>query len=135
MLRGMAAIPSNHPLRSNELLNNSFNENVLLHTRNLCDFCTSKNPNDIKPSDLFDNYDTAPEYRVLRQLMRRICKKYGKSGKGSARWAFNKKLAHPTKQRGLSFNYTRYLDRVHPILQDIVAEIGRLERLRGRTFP
>ena len=49
----------------------------------------------------------------------------------TARWAFNKKLAHPTKGRGASFTYTRYLNRVLPVLQDVIAEI---ERLRGKPF-
>jgi hypothetical protein len=71
--------------------------------------------------------------------MRRVDKKYGKAGRkagprtgqGSARWAFNKKLAHPTKGRGASFTYTRYLNRVLPVLQDVIAEI---ERLREKPF-
>jgi hypothetical protein len=53
MLRGMISIPANHPIRGVDRLNNSLNENIVLHTRNLCDFCTSGRRNDIKPSDLF----------------------------------------------------------------------------------
>jgi hypothetical protein len=131
MLRGMISIPANHPIRGDQRLANSVNENVLLHMRNLCDFCTSIKTNDIKPSDLFDNYTTDPQYRVLNQLIRRLGKNYGKGGKGSARWAFNTKLAHPTKLRDTSFNYTRYVRRVLPVLEDVIAEI---ERIRGQRF-
>jgi hypothetical protein len=99
-----------------------------MHIRNLCDFCTSGHPDDIKPSDLFDDFATDPQYRVLRRLLRRLGKKYGRGGQGSARWAFNKKLAHPTKIRGTKFDYTRYANRVLPVLQEVIAE---LERIRG----
>jgi hypothetical protein len=129
MLRGMTSIPANHPIRGDQRLANSVDENILLHTRSFCDFCTSGRSSDIKPSDLFDNYATDPQYRVLNRLMRRLDRKYARGGKGSARWAFNKKLAHPTKVRGASFNYTRYAMRVLPVLQDVIAE---LERIRGR---
>lgn len=127
----MAKIPRDHPLRSNAPFNNSITENVVLHTRNLCDFCTSSRDDDIKPDDLFDGYASDRRYERLRRLMRRLDKKYGKGGKGSARWAFNKKLAHPTKARGTSFEYTRYLNRVDPTLQEIISE---MKRLRGRPF-
>jgi len=63
--------------------------------------------------------------------MRRLDRKYGKGGKGSARWAFNKKLAHPAKVRIRFFVYTRYVNRVLPVLQEIISEI---ERLRGRRL-
>jgi hypothetical protein len=63
--------------------------------------------------------------------MRRLRKKYGKGGKGSARWAFNTKLAHPTKIRGASFDYTPYVERVFPVLEAIIIEI---ERIRGQRF-
>jgi hypothetical protein len=139
MLRGMITIPANHSFRHDVRLDNCVSDNALLHIRNLCDFCTSPKSGDIKPSDLFDNYATGPTYRVLRRLMGRVDKKYGKpvrkpsprAGQGSARWAFNKKLAHPTKTRGRKFDYTRYANRVLPALQDVIAEI---ERIRGQRL-
>ena len=127
----MISIPANHPARRDPRLNNSVNENVLLHIRNLCDFCTSRRPDAIKPSDFFDNYTTDAQYRVLRRLLRHLDKKYGRGGKGSARWAFNTKLAHPTKVRREGFNDTRYAMRVLPVLQDVIAEI---ERILGRRL-
>ena len=45
------------------LLGNSISEGSVLHTRNLCDFCTFSAANDIKPSDLFENYPEDPEYK------------------------------------------------------------------------
>jgi hypothetical protein len=121
----MVSIPANHPIRNDLRFNNCVNENVILHARNLCDFCTSPNPNDIKPSDLFDNYEKDPKYRLLRRLVRRVQQKYRKRGKGSV------KLAHPTKTRSTRFDYTRHLQRVRPALEDLIAEI---ERIRGRRF-
>jgi hypothetical protein len=98
----------------------------------LCDFCTSKNTHDIKPPDLFDNYDTDPKYDTLKGLMKRLAQQYGHNNVGDARWAFNKMLAHPTQERDEGFNYTPFLDRVLPVLDDI---IGEIETLRGHPFP
>jgi hypothetical protein len=100
-VRGWVSIPPEDPRRIHWLLSNSITEGRILHTRNLCDFRTSRRTDDIKPSDLFDNYDTDQKYETLRGLMKRLAEQYGK-GEGSARWAFNKKLAHPTKERGES---------------------------------
>jgi hypothetical protein len=133
MLRGMVAVLTipNHPFRHDVRLNNSVNENVVLHIRNLCDFCTSPHADDIKPSDLFDNYAKDPKYKGLQRLIRRLHKKYGTNRQGCVRWAFNKKLAHLTKTRGTKFTYTRYAMRVLPVLEDVFTEI---ERLKGRSF-
>lgn len=128
----MINISANHPIWDDPWLGNSVKESGLLHARNLCDFCTSPHPNNIKPSDLFfSDYATGPQYRKLRRLIGRLDKKYGKGGQGSVRWAFNKKLAHPTKGRGASFNYSRYLIRVLPVLEEVIAE---LESLRHHGF-
>jgi hypothetical protein len=130
-LRGQITIQSEYPQSSVLLLGNIITESKVLHTRNLCDFCTSPRTNCIKPSDLFDNYNVDQKYETLRGLMKRLDQQYGR-GEGSARWAFNTKLAHPTKERRKSFDYTLFLDRVLPVLQEI---IGELETLRGRPFP
>jgi hypothetical protein len=81
---------------------------------------------------LFDNYDTDPEYETLRGLIKRLDQQYGKGAPGDARWAFNKMLAHPTQERDKGFDYSPFLDRVVPVLLEI---IGEIERLRGRPFP
>jgi hypothetical protein len=124
MLRWLNSIQADHPSPSSNLIT----EGRVLHVRNLCDFATSKKANDIKPPDMFDNYDIDARYKQLERFRRRLDKKYGRGGKGSARWAFNKKLAHPTKVRGTHFDYTRYLSRVLPALDDFITEI---ESLRG----
>jgi hypothetical protein len=129
-LRGLITVQSEDPQSSVWLLGNIIPESKVLHTRNLCDFCTSRRTDDIKPSDLFDNYDTDQKYETLRRLMKCLDQQYGTSDEGSARWAFNKKLAHPTKERGEGFDYTPFLDRVVPVLQDIIVEI---ETLRGSS--
>jgi hypothetical protein len=131
MLREMVGIPANHPIRRDLRFNNSVNENALLRIRNLCDFSTSTHSNDIKPEDLFDNYATDLKYKRLNQLVRRLDKKHWKGGQGSVRWAFNKKLAHPTKVRSASFKYARYVERVLQTLKDVIAE---MERVKGRSF-
>jgi hypothetical protein len=104
----------------------------VLHTRNLCDFCTSERGNDIKPSDLFDDYDADPKYERLRSLIEHLREQYGDwKTQGAPRWVFDKMLAHPTKERRTSFDYTRSLNRVLPVLNDI---IGEMETLRGHRF-
>jgi hypothetical protein len=90
---GWISTPPDDPRRIAWLLQNSIIEGRVLHTRNLCDFCTPKYATDIKPRDLFDNYDTDPEYETLRGLIKRLDQQYGKGAPGDARWAFNKMLA------------------------------------------
>jgi hypothetical protein len=104
----------------------------VLHTRNLCDFCTSTDPRNIRPCDLFDAYDTDSKYDTLKELMNRLTKEYGFNNEGDVRWAFNKMLAHPTQKRGEGFDYGPYLDRVLPVIEQIVSVI---ETLRGHPFP
>jgi hypothetical protein len=135
MLRRMVAILTipNHPFRHDVRLNNSVNENVVLHIRNLCDFCTSPHADDIKPSDLFDNYAKDPKYKGLQRLIRSLHKSTGQTAK-DVRWAFNKRLAHPTKARGTKFTYTRYAMRVLPVLEDVFTEMERLKGAVLRAF-
>jgi hypothetical protein len=125
MLQQLINIPSQDPATKSWVLRNSITEGKVLHTRNLCDFCLSKLDSDIKPSDLFDNYDIEQKYQTLMALIEQLRQKYGKD-EGSARWAFNKMLAHPTKERGERFEYGPFLDRVLPVLQEIMREIHRL---------
>jgi hypothetical protein len=132
MLRGLrglrpsevyVSIPSSKD-RTAWLLRNIITEGQVLHTRNLCDFCTSTNSNDIRPRDLFDNYDRDLKYDKLKELMKRLDEQYGSSKKeGDARWAFNKMLAHPSQERNdEGFNYTAFLDRVLPLWKRSLAK-------------
>jgi hypothetical protein len=132
-LGGLGIVSPNNPNRSGWLVVNSIVEGRVLHTRNLCDFCTSKDVRDIRPSDLFDNYDTDSKYNTLKGLLQRLDQQYGRSkDETRARWAFNTKLAHPTKKRREGFDYGPLLNGVVPIIEEIIAE---LEILRGRPFP
>jgi hypothetical protein len=115
------------------LLRNIITEGQVLHARNLCDFCTSTNSNDIRPRDFLDNYDTDLRYVKLKELMKRLDEQYGSSYReGDVRWAFNKMLAHPSKERNDKFDCTAFLDRVLPVLEEI---IGEIETLQGYCFP
>jgi hypothetical protein len=133
-LEGFRIIPptKGDPVRSSWLLRNNTIEGRVLHKRNLYDFCTSKQNRDIKPSDLFDDYNTDPKYDTLKRLTKHLAQQYGNNVPGNPRWAFNKMLAHPTKERDSDFNYDPFLERVVPVLQEI---IGEMETLRGRPFP
>jgi hypothetical protein len=127
MLTALLQIPSTHSLRSEWALKNSITEAIVLHTRNLCNFCTSTDVRDITPSDLFENYDTDSKYSTLKGLLQRLDQQYGRyNDPKSARWAFNKMLAHLTKDRGESFNYEPYLNRVVPVIEEIVSEMVAL---------
>lgn len=49
-------------------LRNMITESRVLHARNLCEFCTPRNPSwpdDIKPENLFDEYPNRSEYSTL----------------------------------------------------------------------
>ena len=127
MLRFAMSISGSPPLH------NLISEARVLHTRNLCDLCDPRaRKTDIKPSDLFDAYDTDPRCGTLKQLIKTFAQKYGENQRGHARWAFNKMAVHPTKERNTSFDYTPYLTLVLPALIEIIAE---METLRGRSFP
>lgn len=131
-LGGLGIISPKNPQRSGWLISMSVVEGRVLHTRNFCDFCTSKDVRDIRPSDLFDNYDKNSKYNTLKGLLKRLDQQYGRTkDPKSARWAFNTKLAHPTKERGEGFDYGPLLDRVVPVIEQIIAE---LETLRERPF-
>lgn len=114
------------------IFDNLITEGKVLHTRNLCDFCTSRKPSDIKICDLFDNYSTDDKYRKLRELVELLIQGYGKSDQvNSSRWVFNKMAVHPTKERGMGFDYNFHLKQVWPVLQNIIDE---LELLRGQPL-
>lgn len=112
-------------------LHNCIPEATVLHTRILCDFCLSPEAQYIKPSDLFSNYDNE-RYAHIKLLLKTLDKQYGRNKDAdSVRNVLSRRLAHPTKQRNIGFDYTPYLARVRPVLHDILNE---LERLRGVRF-
>ena len=53
----------------------------------------------------------------------------------SPKWAFDKGVAHITKDRGDWFDYQPFLDCVEPKIRLLVDEIRRLEKAQGRDFP
>jgi hypothetical protein len=138
MLTALLQIPSTHPARSEQTLNNCISEGIVLHTRNLCDFCipNPRFPDVIKPADLFANFDTDQKYQKLRELMNSLQDKYDTDSDpsnypGSVRDMFNKRLAHPTKDRTQGFDYAPYLNRVLPVLEQIIGEMVALGGLRS----
>ena len=165
----MAAAPSAQNVPDGDPHRNVVTESLVLHARNLCDFCTKGKEkyekNDIKPKDLFDEYNTAPEYSTLRDLVKDLRTAYedevappsvrtGTIDAGSSfgsfietsfvtddlkitpKTAFDKMLAHPTKSRDPHrFNYGPYLDLVLSKIRKLVEEIRRLENAQGRDFP
>jgi hypothetical protein len=127
------------PLFITQAVQNAITESGVLHARNLCNFCAGPWQNDdIKPSDLFENHYISWEYIWLQKLIGDVATTYNGAavdGK-SPRWAFNKKLAHPTQDRGLGFNYEPFLKLVYPKIKLLAEEIGRLEKKeQGRDFP
>jgi hypothetical protein len=130
-------------------LHNVCTESRVLHARNLCKFCSPRKwPTDLKPEDLFDDYDEAPAYSVLRGLVGAVKAAYETDactvplppdGKTTAlkspKWAFDKMLAHPTQDRGTSFDYKPFLDLVVPKIKLVAEDLTRLEKAQGRDFP
>ena len=126
---------------------NAISESLMLHARNLCDFCSPPwQQTDIKPTDLFDDYDNAAKYSALRSLVADVAMAYktdarraaavdGTTELKSPKWAFDKMLAHPTQFRGTGFNYQPFLDLLLPKLGLLTDEIRRLEKAQGRDFP
>jgi len=133
-----------------EMIFNAIPESIVLHARNLCDFCMRRGQrgqkNDIKPKDLFDDYDSNAQYKDLRTLVINVETVYtkgacdvvlpdGNTKRHSPKWAFDKMLAHPTQDRGRSFVYQPFLDLVVPKIKLLADEIRRLEKEQGRDFP
>jgi hypothetical protein len=141
MLMTLLQIPSTHPARREWALKNCIAEGIVLHTRNLCDFSVlnCRFPDDMKPADLFPKFDTDKKYQKLRDFMNLLRDKYDTdddpSYPGSVRNIFNKRMAHPTKGRTEQSDYSPYLDRVLPVLRDIVTEMVALGGLPRDVIP
>jgi hypothetical protein len=76
MLRGMISIPANHPIRGDQRLANSVNENVLLHMRNFLEdveYGLSHDPDEVQQKYLDPREDTWTLYvvPVLKHMRRR----------------------------------------------------------------
>ena len=113
---------------------NAVEESAVLHTRLLCDVFLSKTigPDDIQMSELFPDFNTSNKYGNLKAKIRRLRNQYGTSQRhGSHCWIFNKMMAHPTKYRGISYDYTAILRNLRPTIKDVITEI---ESIRGATF-
>jgi hypothetical protein len=130
-----------------QTVQNAFTESQVLHARNLCEFCCLYTGwvDPIKPNNLFEKYHM-PAYDELKKLVNSVRSEYnrdacpielpdGKSELHSPRWAFNKMFAHPTRNRGLGFNYGPFVNLVYPKIKALADEIRRLEKQQGRDFP
>jgi hypothetical protein len=117
-----------------KVLANAVEESAVLHTRILCDVFLSKSitVDDIRLSRLFPNWHNDTKYDSIKDRIRDLRKLYGKAQKpGSHCWVFNKMMAHPTAHRGDSYDYTKALRSLRPVIKEIVWEI---ESLRGARF-
>ena len=106
-------------------VNNAIAESLLLHTRILMDILkskTSQDGDDIKLTDLLPGF--APS------RLQQLTELYGdRNTEGSPCWTINKYLAHPTKLRTDSHEYTDIVEKLRPVLLHCVDEIIQ-ERLR-----
>ena len=102
-------------------LKNAVVESGVLHARNLADILLSRSepnrfPDDIRLADLLPTFTSS--------AIARLQDAYGNAmTSGSACWAFNKKLAHSTKHRTDTYNYSPHLNAVVPLIQQLVTEI------------
>jgi hypothetical protein len=119
-------------------LDNAITETLVLHTRNLCEIVLPgpSYPDDIRMKDLFQDWDTNTTgiYNAVKSLIGQLDSLYGKSGvQGDARFDFNKRLAHSTKQRAASpgYDYGPHLLSLLPKIAQIALEF---EKLRGTSF-
>jgi hypothetical protein len=129
------------------MIPNAIPESMVLHARNLCDFCMPRqHSTDLKPENLFDDYYSNTRYDTLQKLAKDVHDAYakkilsvvlpnGNTESWTPQWAFNKMLAHPTQDRGFGFDYASFLDLVVPKIKLLADEIGRLEKEQGRDFP
>ncbi|TVQ00305.1 MAG: hypothetical protein EA381_07695 [Planctomycetaceae bacterium] len=93
-------------------------ESAVLHTRILVDILLSRGSesDDIKLSALAPTF-TCSEIDQLRQSYG------GRKEKNSPCWIFNKKLAHATDQRSDRCNYSAQLNRLAPLINNIVNQV------------
>jgi hypothetical protein len=100
-------------------LQNAVVESAVLHARNLVDILLSRSkaPDDIRLADLVPANFQSNTHSSLQAA-------YGNgSAVNSPCWAFNKKLAHSTKQRTDTFDYSPHLNAVVPLIIKFISEI------------
>lgn len=117
-----------------KVLANSVEESAVLHTRILCDVLLSNafGADDIQLSRLLPGWRHNAKYLPIKAKIAKLRDRYGTaSAHGSDCWIFNKMMAHPTKQRGVSYDYTAILGALRPVIEAI---IGEIESLRGTQF-
>lgn len=101
-------------------------ESVVLHTRQLVDILLSrgKKRDDIKLSSLL------PCFQSIH--LDTLDKHYGKAHeRNSPCWIINKRLAHPTSERGDSFDYSRLLSKLVPKIEVLLQKINDHHTLPG----
>jgi hypothetical protein len=106
-------------------IRNALSESAVLHARNLVEILrkTKSHKDDIVLQDLL------PDWRNSNGLVSELDSlgtAYCEDQPGTARWAFNKKLAHATLHRTDSFDYTPLLNQLDPIIISLLIEISQL---------
>lgn len=100
---------------------NAIVESTCLHARVLIDILTSKKshkPDDIRLEDLLPGFRHPSVEHLKRE--------YGSSSTPhSPCWILNKMLAHPTLQRGSSYDYTEILKRLLPLVANVWSEVQK----------
>jgi hypothetical protein len=102
-----------------KIINNALTESRVLHTRILIEFLLSEGnyDDDIKLKDLEPKW---AENEGLK-LINRLKDAYGDNkNPEDPRCVFNKMLAHATSKRTDKFDYTPYLNKVDPIILEIL---------------
>lgn len=106
-------------------IRNAVVESALLHLRQLAAILLSEGdaPDDINLSDLLPGFQPARVDELKRA--------YGERGQANTpRWIINKMLAHPTSRRGRTYDYTRLLNQLAPLLDHVIQDV-RDRRTRG----
>jgi hypothetical protein len=117
-----------------EVIKNALAESYLLHVRNLCEIFLpekEKKTDDLRPRDLFADWDSGARYFAVKRTIADLVAKYGRSGEpDTPRWHLNKRLAHSTRVRGEStgHDYTPHLKELVPLLSDVLGQIENLRR-------
>jgi hypothetical protein len=116
------------------VIRNAVVESMVLHTRILIDILLSKGTeksDDIRLKAILPNWVAKEGKDLLKQLS----DVYGKWNiPNSPCWVINKMLAHPTKFRTSSFNYTDTLRKVDPVVYEILQALSKRTR-RPALFP
>lgn len=116
------------------VIRNAVVESMVLHTRILIDILLSKGTeesDDIRLNDLLPNWVD----KEGKDLLDRLRDAYGKWNiPNSPCYIINKMLAHPTKLRTSSFNYTDTLRKVDPVVFEILQALSKRTR-RPALFP